>query len=289
MMSEAEIEALAADIKAHGLQQRIVLWRESKMSTRPETYFVLDGRNRLDALSRLGVDIPSPEDPREMVTLPGGQIECVFEVANHPNPKHWNAPQVDDPAEFVIGANIRRRHLTKEQQAELIVKTIAARQSTDRAAVARSVKRRANGRVNGSIKDPVLAKAVTEAQKHGISKRTVQTARAKMQGKTPAPRKPPSLVNVRGPAAAAAFKQPPPPSEAIPLGSPTPSAASSSPSPAAPALNVRVSIEMISTLIEAEYQKYPVTQKRDFDVSLAVLMKVRPWRKVLGKIVLGGR
>jgi hypothetical protein len=70
----------------------------------------------------------------------------------------------------------------------LIVKTIAAGDPNDRAIVARSFSPR-RGKKGGSTKDPVLAKAVTEAQKHGISKRTVQNARAKLQGKQPAPRK----------------------------------------------------------------------------------------------------
>jgi hypothetical protein len=51
------------------------------------------------------------------------------------------------------------------------------------------VKRETNGRVAGSTKDPVLEQAVAEAAKHGISKRTVQNARATVRGtKTPRPR-----------------------------------------------------------------------------------------------------
>jgi hypothetical protein len=87
--------------------------------------------------------------------------------------------------------NIRRRHLTKEQQAELIVKAIDAakpKAPIDRATSARSFNPTPKKK-GGSTKDPVLDKAVTEAKKHGISKRTVQNARAKLQGKTPAPKK----------------------------------------------------------------------------------------------------
>ena len=49
MVSDAELEALAADIKKNGLQHQVVIWQERGK------YFVLDGRNRLDALTRLGV------------------------------------------------------------------------------------------------------------------------------------------------------------------------------------------------------------------------------------------
>ena len=117
-----------------------------------------------------------------MLNLPSGQFACVFEIAN--DRSHWQAPRVQDPAEFVIGANIRRRHLTKEAQAELIVQTIAAGK-IDCAAVARSFNP-TSGKKGGSTKDPVLEQAVTEAKKHGISKRTVQVARAKLQGKSTA-------------------------------------------------------------------------------------------------------
>lgn len=185
MMNAAEIDTLAEDIRVHGLQQPVVLWRVP-VPRKSDTFLVLDGRNRLEALTRAGVAIPSPDDPREMIDFPGGQFACVFVVAN--SHEQSGSPQVHDPAEFVIGANIRRRHLTKEQQAELIVKTIAVGDPNDRARVARSFSPR-RGKKGGSTKDVVLAKAVTEAQKHGISKRTVQNARAKLQGKTPALKK----------------------------------------------------------------------------------------------------
>jgi hypothetical protein len=190
------------------------------------TYFVLDGRNRLEALTRLGVRLPSPANPREFIKLPRGLEDIAFVVAND----DCSAPQVHDPAEFVIGANIRRRHLSKEERAELIVKTIAAgRVKINRATVARSFNP-TSGKKGGSTKDAVLAQAVTEAQKHGISKRTVQNARAKIQGKTPAPRKPsPATTTSAAPAPSPApvFSQPPPKGEATPLGTTRPSAAGS--------------------------------------------------------------
>jgi hypothetical protein len=172
MMSEAELEALAADIKANGLRHSIVL---SDGGPHPS---VLDGRNRLAALERLGIQIRADDEMAERVRQAGVQLHCwLFDV-------YRGAPET--AAAFVISANIRRRHLTKEQQAELIVKTIEAGHApTDRARVARS----ANGQVHGSTKDPVLEKAVTEAKKHGISKRTVQNARAKLHGRKPAPKK----------------------------------------------------------------------------------------------------
>jgi hypothetical protein len=146
MMPDDEIDALAEDIKAHGLRTPVVLTSRD---------VVLDGRNRLEALSRLGVN--------------WSDVTFTYHEA--------------DPAAFVISANIRRRHLTKEQQAELIVRTLEAGQPNDRAKVARSFNP-TNGQRGGSTKDPLLAAAVEEGQKHDISKRTIQNARAKVAGRS---------------------------------------------------------------------------------------------------------
>lgn len=171
MLSDVELDALAEDIKAHGLRELVVLKPIDGVD------YVLDGRNRLEALARLGVIF------QQHIATHGrfrdGTTKCFARYES-----------VVDPAVFVISANIRRRHLTKEQQAELIVKTIEAGQATnDRAKVARSFSPTPSKR-GGSTKDPILDQAVTEAKKHGISKRTVQTARAKVHG-TATPKKPP--------------------------------------------------------------------------------------------------
>ena len=60
MMSDAELEALAADIKANGLQEAIILWEDNREalngSEGPFPLWLLDGRNRLAALKLLGID-----------------------------------------------------------------------------------------------------------------------------------------------------------------------------------------------------------------------------------------
>lgn len=175
MIGDDELKALAKDIQQHGLQQPVKLLR---VSDQAPCYAVLDGRNRLEALARLGVELPT--EPRDaVVTLAGLNCE-LFEVV----PRHTDA------AAFVISANIRRRHLTKEQQAELIVSVIEAAQkrSNDSAKVARSFSPE-RGRKGGSTKDPVITAAVAEAQKLNIGKRTVERAIAKVRGRSPAPRK----------------------------------------------------------------------------------------------------
>jgi ParB/RepB/Spo0J family partition protein len=88
MMSEEELDELAEDIKANGLQFPIIV---------DEDGVLIDGRNRYEACRRAGVE-PTFE------TLDG-----------------------QDPVAFIISANINRRHLTKGQQAMVIAKVYSSR------------------------------------------------------------------------------------------------------------------------------------------------------------------
>jgi hypothetical protein len=90
LMEGAEFDELVADIKAHGLREPIVLYEG----------LILDGRNRYRACIKAGVE-PSFA------------------------PSAWRLPN-DDPAGYVISANIRRRHLTAEQKRDLIAKLLKA-------------------------------------------------------------------------------------------------------------------------------------------------------------------
>ena len=94
MMSDEDLESLAADIKANGLKHPIVL-QHTADTTKEE--ILLDGRNRLEAMERAGVE---------------RWID-----------KHY---LTGDPVAHIISLNIHRRHLTKAQQAALIVAAIKA-------------------------------------------------------------------------------------------------------------------------------------------------------------------
>jgi ParB-like nuclease domain len=83
MMSEEELDDLAADIKANGLIHPIVLDQHRQLT---------DGRNRLEGCRRAGV---SPD----FIVTP-----------------------LDDPIAFILSANVSRRHLTKGQQAMAVAK-----------------------------------------------------------------------------------------------------------------------------------------------------------------------
>lgn len=86
MLPDDELEELAADIKAIGLQQPLVV---AELDGQP---VLIDGRNRREACRRAGI-IP------DHVLLDG-----------------------QDPRAYIVSANIRRRNLTKGQQAVLVAK-----------------------------------------------------------------------------------------------------------------------------------------------------------------------
>jgi len=148
LMDAEELTALAADIKANGLRAPIVLWHDP--STQAGTCFVLDGRNRLDALERNG-DAITPDAP------------------------FFSKPSIQNPAAFVISANIRRRHLTNTQRAELIWAVLEAGKN-DKDTMSRSFNP-TPGKAGGSTKDPILAAAVAEGAKVGIHPKAIQRAR----------------------------------------------------------------------------------------------------------------
>jgi hypothetical protein len=80
MLPDDELDALAADIKAHGQHSPVVYQGDT----------LLDGRNRLEACRRAGVE---PQ-----------QVEFHGE----------------DATAFILGANLNRRHLTREQRDAVI-------------------------------------------------------------------------------------------------------------------------------------------------------------------------
>ena len=80
-------------------------------------------RNRLAAFERLGIALRGDDDDAERVRQAGVKLHCwLFETPSV-------APA--DVAAYVISANIHRRHLTKQEQAGLIVKTVDAGQRKD--------------------------------------------------------------------------------------------------------------------------------------------------------------
>ena len=155
MMSDDELATLGEDIKANGLKTKIVV----------HDGLLLDGRNRLEAMQRAGI------------------LEGEGLTGDH----RWSAFldfYKDDPVAYIISLNIHRRHLTKQQQADLIV---AAHKAAEKPRQVGEVSKGGRAKVN-----KVKAAAVETAKEHGISKRTVERAFERASDHPKAPTKPKS-------------------------------------------------------------------------------------------------
>ena len=103
LMNKDELRELADDIKQNGLKEQVkYVYDEEK-----QVNYLLDGRNRLDALELLGRGglLPGSKEDRDM--------EIFDEVFSD-----------DDPVAYVISKNVHRRHLKPEQKRDLIVKLL---------------------------------------------------------------------------------------------------------------------------------------------------------------------
>lgn len=148
MMSNDELDVLAADIKANGVTSPISFFVETD-----GTLTVADGRNRLEALERIGLTL----------------TPCAIERID---------PTLIDPVAYVIGKNILRRHLSKQTQANIIV-------AAHKAAAEAGDKPRQGGEVSakggrGKV-NKVKAAAVATGKQHGVGKRTIERSFAKSQ------------------------------------------------------------------------------------------------------------
>jgi hypothetical protein len=160
MMSDEELAELGEDIKKNGLRVPMLFWfREGE-------YILLDGRNRLEAMERAGAAV---ELRQSALPLYRGRM-----AAKNTSTK--------DPVVLILALNIRRRHLTKQQQADLILAAHKASRQLGEVPNKRHVKGKA-----GSEKDEVKTAIVNSAAEHGISKRTVERAMAKAEGREPKP------------------------------------------------------------------------------------------------------
>jgi hypothetical protein len=125
-MSDAELAELAQDIDTHGMHEPIVLWRdnseEASGSAGPFPVYLLDGRNRLAALSRLGIADPYDAKQGGLVITTVRTLHAMKRVSYMGSGRLSEAWETDcDPYAFHQSMNVFRRHLTPEQRRELIV------------------------------------------------------------------------------------------------------------------------------------------------------------------------
>jgi hypothetical protein len=112
-MSESELRELGENIKKHGgLFSRIMFVKVG------DGFQLLDGRNRLDAMDLvgMGVDWKARSAP----------VQCLSDDV--------------DPYDYVLAANVHRRHLTGEQKRELIAKILKAKPEESNRKIAKQTK-----------------------------------------------------------------------------------------------------------------------------------------------------
>ena len=111
MMSESELIELGKNIRANSIIVTKIAYYKGEL---------LDGRNRLEAMEREGITLDWANIKDSAVVL------------------HLDASI--DPYEYVISANLHRRHLTSEQKRELIDKVLKAKPEVSNAAIAKQTK-----------------------------------------------------------------------------------------------------------------------------------------------------
>jgi hypothetical protein len=154
LMEGKEFDELVADIKANALRSKITLHEG----------MILDGRNRYRA------------------TLAAGHT---------PNKGHFHkyepAVPSDTPLNFVIRANLLRRHLTTEQKRDLLVKIVAAQPGKSDRQLADET----------GVTHPTIARARRKAAATGKGL-PVGGKRTGADGKTRRPRRPSVATDARG-------------------------------------------------------------------------------------------
>src|SRR5258707_8652698 len=112
MMPRDELITLGNDIKKNGLRNPVAIWIDQDGQR-----YLADGRNRLDAMAIVGIDVMDGAD---------GYL-------------HYETVE-GDPYDYVISANIHRRHLTAEHLRDLITKVLKAKPGTSNSQIAELVK-----------------------------------------------------------------------------------------------------------------------------------------------------
>jgi hypothetical protein len=178
LMPPDELRKLAADIDKNGLKVSI----QTRAVAGEAAPYVIDGRNRLDAMELLGWEIVNEKGEWHgaLAIVPETKLKVEHLVG-------YTHKQIT--AE-VIGYNIHRRHLTKQGQVELIGRALKAVTG-----VFRHDGEELSPVSVGRPKDEHKAAVIKEAAKAGISKRTVERQLAKPQVKPRKPKPPPDTTS----------------------------------------------------------------------------------------------
>jgi ParB-like chromosome segregation protein Spo0J len=138
LMSESELRELGEDIKVNGLQSPITVVCEN---IRLNDFKLLDGRNRLDAMELIGVDFKikrgwkQKDNKTVYLQFSDKEVGCPDRACTY-----VAVLDEKEALEFVVSANIHRRHLTSEQKRELIAKIFKAKPGASNRNIAKQTK-----------------------------------------------------------------------------------------------------------------------------------------------------
>jgi hypothetical protein len=130
LMSPDELRELGEDIKKNGLLTPIVVWSPNEGS---QEQFLLDGRNRVAAMEVVGIKVALKGRGAAYSWRGYSPADFLYGTAE------CGAPGFD-PYEYVLSANIHRRHLNAEQKRELIAKLLKAKPEVSNRKIAKQVK-----------------------------------------------------------------------------------------------------------------------------------------------------
>jgi hypothetical protein len=139
LMEGAEFDALVADIKANGLQEKIDLYQGK----------IVDGRNRYCALQQLGID-PSADAKKYF-----RKAIYAHAVGGGIAPHEQNND--DGVRAYIISKNIHRRHLDPETKIKILAQLVAAQPEKSDRQLAKEA----------GVSHPTIAKARREAEATG--------------------------------------------------------------------------------------------------------------------------
>ena len=153
LMSGAELKELAEDIRKSGLQCPVLIWRKRTGDQWED--FLIDGRNRLDALARLGwlgpkrarghrerqddykridpLTVHYPDEAYQGLIPPGLNGDGAIEF-------HHGLNDDDDVYRCVVALNVHRRHLTAAQKRDLIATLLKRQPETSDRQIGATVK-----------------------------------------------------------------------------------------------------------------------------------------------------
>jgi ParB-like nuclease domain len=185
MMNAAELQELADDIRKNGLQTPVSVWA-IKDDDGNNVNYLIDGRNRLDAMEAAGM-IQVDEYGHILDSLGSAAADRYFK---------WEFDEKASIAALVIAGNIRRRHLTAEQRATLAATALKAeedfrrqKQATSAEQPAKVAPRRHRATGKPSTGRP-LSKVGQVAAMTGVDPETARKSVRKVFGEGPSQRKP---------------------------------------------------------------------------------------------------